>query len=300
MIANLQISECLNEIPHPFKGILLDAYGVFWGGNSLGLLPGSKEAMEKMISDGKIVGILSNTTQLAEKEIEKLKKYGLIQGKHFHFFMTSGELTKTILTKDALPFSTPKKKFWLFGSVHPKFSSHHAIFTETPFTETEHIHEADFIYLSIPHLKGEDQTDPLLFRENLFNLLETGLPMLCTNPDLFAHEGHPPRAVVRQGSLAAMFEEMGGQVFYIGKPSELMFTASMTLFSQYQIIDSKEILMVGDTPETDIRGARLFGISSALMTKTGMMADRIAKDGLEMALKSLPSQDVPTFLIGSL
>ena len=83
-MSNIQIHPNLNAIHHSFPAILLDAYGVFWGGNQAGLLPGAKEVMHSLISQGKIVGILSNTTQLAAKEIQKLHTHGLIQGEHFH------------------------------------------------------------------------------------------------------------------------------------------------------------------------------------------------------------------------
>ena len=53
----------------PFKGVLLDAYGVFWGGNDIGVLPGAKEVMEKLVSDGKIVGILLD---LEHEQLEQL------------------------------------------------------------------------------------------------------------------------------------------------------------------------------------------------------------------------------------
>ena len=119
MSSNIKTFPNLDSISAPFKGILLDAYGVFWGGNSLGLLPGSKEAMEQLVSDGKIVGILSNTTQLAAKEMHKLHTHGLMQDRHFHFLVTSGEIAKSLFLHEELPFATPRKKYWLFGSVHP-------------------------------------------------------------------------------------------------------------------------------------------------------------------------------------
>lgn len=121
--------------------------------------------------------------------------------------------------------------------------------------------------------------------------------MVCVNPDRFAHEGNPPRAVVRQGSIAAIHEEQGGEVYYIGKPSNVMFDAAIQAFQDFNISDLKKIVMVGDTPETDIRGAKRFGIASALVTTTGIMADRIHKHGLEEELNHLPSTDRPDFLI---
>jgi ribonucleotide monophosphatase NagD (HAD superfamily) len=253
----VKIHPNLESIYESFNGILLDAYGVFWGGNGIGLLPDCKETMERLITKGKTIGILSNSTQ----------------------------------------FPTPKMKFYLFGAPHPKFSSHQAIFQDTPFQETTDLEEADFIYISIPHINGKDQTDPLLFKEYIDIFKSIKIPMICANPDRFAHEGNPPQAVVRQGSIAIMHEEQGGQVFYIGKPSDRMYSAAMKSFFQYGISNPKKVLMVGDTPETDIRGARNFNMPSALVIKTGIMADRIAHHGWENTLNTLPTQDFPDFFI---
>jgi len=286
----------VTRISAPFKGILLDAYGVFWGGNDCGVLPGAKEIMEKLVSSGKIVGILSNSTQLAAKEVNKLHLHGLVQGKHFHFLITSGEVARYIFLNEKLPFATPNNKFWLFGGIHPRYASHEAIFHGTLYSETSNIEEADFVYISIPHINGEDQTNPDLFRKEVEKLKIKNLPMICPNPDQFAQEGKPSRAVVRQGSIARMYEEMGGQVFYIGKPHSKAYVMAMSHFEKYARISPSEVLMVGDTPETDIRGARLFGMSSALV-QTGMMADRITLNGLEIALKKLAPCDSPDYFI---
>lgn len=286
-----------NLISDLFPAFLLDAYGVFWGGNQAGLLPGAKEAMETLVSQGKIVGILSNSTQLAEKEISKLQAHGLIQGIHFHFFITSGEMIRSVFLREAFPFATPRKKLWLLGEPHPRFSSPHVIFEGSVFQETKYLQDADFIYLSIPHIKGEDQTNPQIFREQLLQIKEVGLPMVCPNPDRFAHEGFPPQAVVRQGSLAAIYEELGGNVFYTGKPYRMAYALAMEVFAEYQITQPEAVLMIGDTPEIDIRGAKQFGMKAALVTQTGMMAERISSHGLNTAIENLPSHDLPDYMI---
>ncbi|PJD97167.1 MAG: TIGR01459 family HAD-type hydrolase [Parachlamydia sp.] len=285
------------QLARGFDGLLLDAYGVFWGGNDFGLLPGSKEIMEELVAQGKIVGILSNSTQLASKEIHKLYSHDLIQGKHFHFLMTSGEIARHIFLHEKLPFAASTHQFWLFGGGHPKFASHQAIFQGTLYQETQDLHAADFIYIAVPHLKGIDQVDPTVFRTEIEKLKKANLPMVCSNPDHFAHEGTPPQAVVRQGRIAMMYEEIGGEVYYIGKPHPKAYAMAMQQFHQYNIINPQVILMVGDTPETDVRGAHHFGMPAALVTQTGIMADRISRKGLTHALAELPVQDYPDYLI---
>lgn len=285
------------DIAAPFKGILLDAYGVFWGGNKVGLLPGSLQTMQALMKQGKIVGILSNSTQLAAKERDKVHAHGLFEGIHFHFFVTSGEISRTAFMHGHLPFPTPRLKFWIFGKPHPKFSSPQSLFEGSPYQETQHIHEADFIFVAIPHFNGEDQTNPELFRKDVRQIMHSKLPMVCANPDRFAHEGNPPQMVVRQGAIAALYEGEGGQVFFIGKPGKMAFNAAMQHFQLYNIHEPNQILMVGDTPETDIKGARAFGMSSALIIKTGIMAEKIRKLGLEASIDQLPPQEHPHFLI---
>lgn len=293
----MKIFSTIDSISSSFDGILLDAFGVFWQGGQVGPFPGAQETMENLVKQGKVVGVLSNSTQPAEKEKSKLLAFGFRETEHYHFYLTSGEIAKNLFRKDQLSFATPRKKYWLYGKPHPRFSSPHNLFLDTPYLATENLEEADFIYVGIPHLEGEDQTSPNVFREDVFKLSCSGLTMVCANPDRFAHEGFPLRAVVRQGSIAALYEEAGGTVFYIGKPAKQAYSTALSFFSSFGVTDASRILMVGDTPETDIRGARQMNMPCALVTQTGIMSDRIQRDGLENVLQQLNVSDYPHFFI---
>ncbi len=296
---DVSMATCVEEIASGFPAILLDAYGVFWSGG-MGPFPGAIETMERLVCSGKIVGILSNSTQLGPREIVKLQSHGLILGKHFHFYLTSGEIAKEIFSQEKLPFPTLKKKFWLLGKEHPRFASHRPIFEGTVYEETFHLEEADFIYLSIPHVHGEDQTTIDHFQEEVLRVQKKGIPLVCPNPDKWAHEGNPPRAVIRQGSLAALYAQAGGEVFYTGKPEIVAYMAAMERFAAYGITRPESVLMVGDTPETDIRGAKRAHMASCLVLHTGIMADRIRDMGLAVAISSCSEQDRPDFFIEKL
>jgi len=285
----MNLYDSILDVAAPYDGILLDAYGVFWGGNGVGLLPGALEVMEELVSQGKKVGVLSNATQLGAAEMEKVAKKGLMHKIHFHFYLTSGDVTKSLFEQGDLPFPTHKRKYFLFSEAHPKYTSPYALFEHSTFEETRQITEADFIYIPTPHLQGKDQTDPELFRKQTEALSSSKLPMLCANSDRFAHEGNPPRVVVRQGSIAALYEEAGGTVFYSGKPSRLSFSSAMHQFITLGVNDPAKIVMVGDTPETDIRGGKAFGMATALILETGIMKDREIKD--------IPSHEQPTYYL---
>jgi HAD superfamily hydrolase (TIGR01459 family) len=288
------------DLAPQFSGILLDAYGVFFGGSGVGLLPGAKDAMQELVKQGKIVGILSNSSQPSQKEIEKLKKYELFENVHYHFLLTSGQLAKNMFYTNLLPFTTKTKKYWVFANGHPKFQGPSQLFEGTSFTETPHLEEADFIVPGVPHIEGLDVTDPDLFLPEIRKIMAHRLPLLCINPDRFAHEGSPPQLVVRQGSIAHLYEQLGGSVFMIGKPSLLAFRVALDAFSSFGIAQKNEIAMVGDTLETDIVGANRAEIPSILVTKTGIMADRIHKKGLKGTLEEFSKEFHPRFLIETL
>lgn len=290
--------ERLEDLISQYNYFLLDAYGVFWASAKHGLISGTKEAMKHLVSCQKTVGILSNSTQLASREKEKYAKHGLYEGVHYHFLLTSGEVTHEILSSKKLPFPTPQKKYYLFGTDHPRFTSPGILFQKTEYSRTDSIHEADFIYIAIPHIDGEDQEASSAFLKSVQVAAKMGLPVLCANPDRYAHEGSPPRLVVRQGTIAQLFQEEGSAVFFIGKPYIPIFERALEFFPDHVL--PREILMVGDTPETDVRGARQMKIASALVTQTGVMKELIGNEKLSFTLNQLPETDRPDHLIPSL
>lgn len=298
----------MNKIPLPhlyplhqqFPAMLLDAYGVFYGGQAAGPYPGAQEKLAELMEAGVKVGILSNTTQLSSVSIEKLEKQGLLKGRHFHFFITSGEICRRALFDAKLPFPTPNKKYLLFGKPHPRFPYHEALFRGTPYSETMDPKEADFLYISVPHIEGEDQEDPSLFLEEVQRASLLGLPFLCANPDLFAHEGNPPRPVVRQGSIAKLAKQAGASVYSVGKPYPEVYLEALKEFNNLGIENPQDILMVGDTPETDIQGGRAAMMKTALILTTGIFSERVLKSGLQECLQGLAEETTPDFLIEEL
>ncbi|MBI5346684.1 MAG: TIGR01459 family HAD-type hydrolase [Chlamydiae bacterium] len=275
---------------------LLDASGVFWGSSETGMLPGARETMGHLVSLGKKVGILSNSSQLAAKEKAKLAKHGVQEGSHYHFLLTSGEVTKELLISEKLSFPTPKKKYWLFGVDHPRFASHSILFQDTGYSQTKCLEEADFIYIAIPHIDGIDQENPEVFLKQIKDVIKA-VPVLCANPDHFVPEGLLKRLVVRQGMIAHMFQNQGAQVNFIGKPFSTVYEKALQLFPV--ALQPEKILMIGDTPETDIRGARQMGMATALVTKTGVMHQRIGEKQPLFVITNLPKTDQPDYAIES-
>ena len=100
--------------------------------------------------------------------------------------------------------------------------------------------------------------------------------MICTNPDLIVDRGSVRELCA--GSVAMVFEKMGGEVVYFGKPYPEVYNQSINN-------KNKKILSVGDNLNTDIKGANLLNYDS-LIISNGIHKDEIKKNGIVKTAKS--------------
>ena len=69
--------------------------------------------------------------------------------------------------------------------------------------------------------------------------------MVCTNPDLVVHRGE--RQEYCAGTIAKIFNKLGGHVIYFGKPYPDIYN--------FCIQKNERVLAIGDNIRTDIKGA---------------------------------------------
>ena len=110
------------------------------------------------------------------------------------------------------------------------------------------------------------------------SLLEKNIKkkMICTNPDLIVDRGNTREFCA--GSVAMVFEKMGGEVVYFGKPYPEVYNQS--IYNK-----NKKILSIGDNLNTDIKGANLLNYDS-LIISNGIHKDEIKEKGIEKVAKS--------------
>ena len=80
--------------------------------------------------------------------------------------------------------------------------------------------------------------------------------MLCTNPDLVVHRGS--KIEFCEGTVADIFEKLGGQVIYFGKPYPEIYN--------FCLRENENVLAIGDNIRTDIRGANKMKFDSLFIT----------------------------------
>src|SRR5580704_8370308 len=95
--------------------------------------------------------------------------------------------------------------------------------------------------------------------------IERGARLVATNPDNWcpvSHEKTRPGA----GSTAAFLEaSTGRRAYYLGKPNGFMFQQARKKLAGFSGPAPDQVIMIGDTMETDIRGAFESGMTSYLV-----------------------------------
>ncbi|HEV2695938.1 MAG TPA: HAD-IIA family hydrolase [Verrucomicrobiae bacterium] len=95
--------------------------------------------------------------------------------------------------------------------------------------------------------------------------IERGARLLATNPDNWcpvSSEKTRPGA----GSTAAYLEASTGRgAYYLGKPNGYMFQRARRKLTELSMNSIENVVMIGDTMETDIRGAVEAGLQSYLV-----------------------------------
>lgn len=249
-----------------FDLFIFDIFGVLWDGSSL--FPGILELMKDLREAGKTVVIMSNAPASSEQIEEEGARRGYLKGTHYDRMVTSGDIARLVFSNDERPL-----KYYIFGD----FSE--GTFDNSVYQEVNTPEEADFIYLGFPveNIQGSKRFCYTIekFTADLDKFKQLGKPVVCANPDYMAILGGYDAPIVCQGSLAAYYEKIDGQVVWFGKPYRDIYDY---LLQDYADTDRSKILMIGDTLRTDIAGAADAGIKSALVL-TGITAYEMTESG---------------------
>lgn len=262
------------------KVIIVDAYGVFKFGQGV-----SKEVLKifaQWMSEGRRIYILSNTTATNEVAYENYAKAGVKKGVHYTDLLTSGQLACEEIKAGRLPIEG--RKYYLFGTANCKQSDPIPdIFKGSGYELVGDLAKADFIYCGIPQIKdanGEckDSVNESDFTEDVYKLALSGKPMVVSNPDMRANEGG--YFVVRQGVIGRIFERAGGKVIYYGKPNPQIYDLLLKRYCPE--VRKKDVVMIGDACQIDIKGAHQAGIEAILTLEGGVAEYEMREHGLSL------------------
>jgi HAD superfamily hydrolase (TIGR01459 family) len=139
--------------------------------------------------------------------------------------------------------------------------------------------DAQFILCS--GLFDDTRETPETYRSTLVDLVRRRVPMVCANPDLRVERGGT--IVPCAGAVAALYESLGGEVAYAGKPYAPIYALARAIVAEARgtAPNAQDILCIGDGLNTDIKGAHDRGIdvlyiASAVDLEAGFSAETLA------------------------
>lgn len=259
------LSSISSIIPH-YDAFLLDLWGVVHDGSQL--YPNVRDTLVAIKKSGKKVIFLSNAPRRASKVADALTNLGIEKELYDHI-VSSGEVGFHWLESGISPWGN---RYYLIAAEKDK-----DLLENLNYEQVYDLKNADFI-LNLGFGTEEQSLED--YSDVLQDAADISLPMLCLNPDLEVIKisgGRFPCA----GAIAKEYEALGGKVEWFGKPHAMVYEYSHKLLGN---IAKKQILAVGDSLETDIPGAKHFGVDSALVTG-GILKGYNTSDIKEMCLE---------------
>lgn len=223
----------LRQIAGDFGGMLIDQFGVIHDGEKL--YPGTLQVLEQLHALDIPVVVMTNSGKRAEANRRRLVRMGVPRD-HFVDAVSSGEVAFSGLTA---------KRAFLIGKDGEDYGFDGIDFVSDP-------RDAEIILILGSNAPKTSLDD---YRRMLTGLT---LPALCCNPDklMLTPDGLMPAP----GAIAALYQEMGGTVTWIGKPYPQIYTQAARLIGS-----PARILCIGDSAEHDVAGGRAAGFSTLLV-----------------------------------
>ena len=257
MIKNLD-DEGLKSIVYQYDLFFIDLWGVIH--NGIKLHEDSIDVLENLYQSRKEYVLLTNAPRPNYNVEEFLNKMGL-EKKFYSKVYTSGEAAIDYLISNFI-----NKTFFHVGPPRD-----FGLFNDFKKNKVQNISEAN--YLICTGLFDEYEKELSYYKVLLKE--EIGKIMICTNPDLIVDRGEKREFCA--GSVAKIFEDLGGRVEYFGKPYP-------KVYKQAANIENKKVLCIGDNLNTDIKGANNQSFDCLLVTN-GIHKDEIKNDSLEKIIK---------------
>jgi len=257
MTKNLDLSG-VKSIADNYDLFYIDLWGVVH--NGINLHEQAIAVLKELLKKKKNIVLLTNAPRLNKTVQNFLENMGMDKLIREHVF-TSGEAALNYLKKSFL-----SKKFYHIGP--PKDFDLFYSFKKNMCQDI-----IDCEYLLCTGLFDDHDKDLTYYK----TLLEKQInkKMICTNPDLIVDRGEVRELCA--GSVAMVFEKIGGEVVYFGKPYP-------EVYNQSTDNNNKKILAIGDNLNTDIRGANLLNYDSLLISN-GIHRDEIKNKGIQNVAK---------------
>jgi HAD superfamily hydrolase (TIGR01450 family) len=239
-----------------YNVIFFDAFGVLK--NYQGLVPGIEKTFEYLEEQKKEYYIVTNDASRSPAQLA-----ASYHRMNLHAITPDRIISSGMLTKEYLDLKVEDGIVAYLGTEDSAHYIESLGLHTLPISQVNNSNIDKVNALIFLDDEGFDWRNDLNIAVNL--LRRRTIPAIVANTD-HAYPVTVHDVSIAVGGLASMIENIVGKKFIrFGKPDSQMFMFAYDLIRDYRPISKKEIVMVGDTLNTDILGGNKFGLDTVLV-----------------------------------
>ena len=238
-----------SEIASNYDVILSDVWGVVH--NGVEAFPAACDALMRARARGTAVVFITNAPRPNEAVGRMLDRLH-VPRETYDAMASSGDVTRAVIKArrgQSLCHIGPERDHSVFAGLDVTF---------------ETLERADYVVCTGPY--DDEVEGPEDYRDRLETMLKRKLFMVCGNPDVVVERGD--KLIYCAGAVADLYQTMGGEVLYAGKPYKPIYEMALDLAKKARGRDVApgRVLAIGDSVRTDLKGARTMGVDFLFIT----------------------------------
>ena len=246
-------ARALSEIVDRYDAFLVDQYGVLLDG--AGLYDHARGVLDELAARGKTVLLISNSGKRSAPNVARLARFGVSRAT-FLDVLSSGEVAYREMQRRIGASVPAGARAWI-EVTDPAARPAEGL----DLTPVQSPDEADLIWIAGCRPFERSLED---YARMLAGAARRGAPAICANPDMTMLT--PTGRMYGAGAVAKIYEELGGEVEWFGKPYPAIYEEALRRLGD---VDRARVLAVGDSPAHDILGGARAGVATALV-RTGV------------------------------
>ncbi len=245
--------EGIGDLLSHYNIFLIDQFGVLHDG--VEPYPQVIDCLSQLKASGKTVVIVSNSGKRSSLNIQRMNLLGIDESLYDHF-VTSGDVAHEYIKNHVI--KKTKQLCFLISR-----DGDTSAIDNLGLDLIDNPNKADVIVISGSE---SDRYDEQHYARLLAKAASKKIVCLCTNPDKKMLT--PNGIMFGAGRIAEIYQEHGGDVVWIGKPYEAIYSY---IANKLQLDNKSNTLCIGDSIEHDIAGGKNSQLNT-LLIRTGILA----------------------------